>query len=269
MATKSEEIARKLAARIGEGREFPPGSTLPGFSELTEHYGVSRLTISRAIELLSQRGLVRSVKKSGTRVLQQAPRRTVHDAVQRQGGIGYLFPTAAATDGPWTLHGPLTVARLPLPEDAADFLGVPAGTEALRRRRVSSPVGEPPFQLADSWLHPEELEGVAGLDEWHAGPGGYMDRIEEAGHGPLTWKRFVRHGMPTTEEAQLLEVSRQLPVWRQYTVSLSARTSEPLEVTVVVIPGDRVEYATTLRRDGTARWPVESIALVPQSFDVG
>lgn len=250
MATKSEEIADRLAARIGPGKDFPPHSTLPGFSELSAEFGVSLLTISRAVEQLALRGLVRTVKKAGTLVLQPVERRTVHEVVRRSPDSGYVFPVHASAPGTWVLHGRPQFSRLDLPDEIADLLGIEHGTKTARHRRVSSPVGEPPLQLADTWLHPELLEAVPKLAEATPGTRSYLDVIEqEAGHGPLSWMRFLRTDVPTAEEEQLLKISRQLPVWRQYTVGTSGRTNKPVEVTAVVIPGSRVEYATKLRRE--------------------
>ncbi|MET9932376.1 MULTISPECIES: GntR family transcriptional regulator [unclassified Streptomyces] len=269
MATKSEEIADALAARIGPGRDYPPDSTLPGFDELTREFGVSRLTISRAVELLARRNLVRTVKKTGIIVLQPVARRTVREIVRRSAN-GYVFPVAASAPGPWILHGRHQVGRLPLPEPVAELFGLDPGTLALRLRRVSSPPGEPPLQLADTWLHLAELDSLPELETWEPGIGGHLDVIEQkAGHGPLSWERRERVDMPTSEEAQLLQVARQLPVWRQYTIGTSGRTDRPVEVTAAVIPGARIEYATKLRRDGSARWPVEAVTPAPVSFDVG
>jgi GntR family transcriptional regulator len=270
VATKSEEIADLLAERIGPDREFPPDSKLPPFDDLERQYEVSRLTVSRAISLLAQRGLVRSVRKSGVIVLRPVERCTVRDVVRRSPSGGYVFPVRAAAPGVWALHGRPQESRLPMPDEIADLFGAEPGTEALRRRRVSSPQGEAPLQLADTWLHPELLEAVPVLVESDTGPGGYLDVIEHAaGHGPLTWDRILRIGRPTAEEAKLLQVSRELPVWRQYTVGISARTQLPVEITSVVIPGERAEYTTRLRRDSSARWPVEPIGPTPQSLDVG
>ena len=203
-------------------------------------------------------------------MLRPVERRTVREVVRRSPGGGYIFPVRAAAPGAWVLHGRSQVSRLAMPDEIADLFGVEHGTQALRRRRVSSPPQEPPLQLADSWLHPELLAALPVLAELDTGPGGYLDVVEHtAGHGPLSWDRLLRIGMPSAEEAKLLQVSRELPVWRQYTVGISGRTRRPVEITAVVIPGERAEYATRLRRDGSARWPVEPIASTPQSVDVG
>ncbi len=51
------QIADDLAARIGNG-EFPPGTALPSYRQLSEIYSVSVATIARAISLLHDRGAV-------------------------------------------------------------------------------------------------------------------------------------------------------------------------------------------------------------------
>jgi GntR family transcriptional regulator len=50
-------IADDLAARIELG-EYPRGTTLPSYKQLSEIYGVSVATIARAISLLHDRDLV-------------------------------------------------------------------------------------------------------------------------------------------------------------------------------------------------------------------
>jgi DNA-binding FadR family transcriptional regulator len=60
--------AGKLRTAILTG-EHAPGATLPGERELSERFGVSRLTLRAALGRLSSEGLVQSVHGSGTRVL--------------------------------------------------------------------------------------------------------------------------------------------------------------------------------------------------------
>lgn len=51
------EIADDLAARIASG-EYPPDSKLPSYSQLADLYSVSYATAHRAIQSLTDRGLV-------------------------------------------------------------------------------------------------------------------------------------------------------------------------------------------------------------------
>jgi GntR family transcriptional regulator len=51
------EIARALRARLVEG-EFPAGRLLPSEAELSGEYGVSRVTMRRALEVLREEGVL-------------------------------------------------------------------------------------------------------------------------------------------------------------------------------------------------------------------
>jgi GntR family transcriptional regulator len=57
-------IARTLAERVNSG-EYPAGGRLPSGSELRAEFGVSPMTVRRALSLLEQQGLVTGVKGRG------------------------------------------------------------------------------------------------------------------------------------------------------------------------------------------------------------
>jgi DNA-binding GntR family transcriptional regulator len=59
------QIERDLHRRI-DLLEFRPGSRLPSENELAAHYGVSRMTVRRAIESLVSDGYLRSKRGSGS-----------------------------------------------------------------------------------------------------------------------------------------------------------------------------------------------------------
>jgi GntR family transcriptional regulator len=258
---KFEEVAADLRRRINDG-ELSPGDTLPKTDELIEHYGYSKETVRAAVDVLAKEGLVRVIRRRGTVVQDRSvgrrriPRST---SVMRDPRRGYIFPAASRPDEPWEVHGQPKRMFAPIPADIAERLGVEAGTEVMRRRRVTSPAGEPPFQIADAWIHPDVVAEAPQSGEIGTGPGGYLDRIEEAGHGPLEWEESTRVRMPTKEEANLLQIPVEMPVWETTTVGVSARTGEPVEASVRVIPGDRAEFVSKLLRDDSARWPVEPV----------
>ena len=153
------DIAAELRDPHPRG-EWAPGANLPRMADLAREYGVNRDTLARAIAVLEAEGLVWAVPRRGTVVTARhvpaaAAARELRQA-QRRGRTspGYSFPSASAQEV-WVHHVPRT-ARLEKLTDPrlARMLGVPEGTEVMRRHRVTGPAGEPPFQTNDSWIHP-------------------------------------------------------------------------------------------------------------------
>ncbi|MFD7720738.1 GntR family transcriptional regulator [Streptomyces sp. NPDC059814] len=260
-----EEVAADLRTRI-RGGEYEVGGTLPRYEDLTAMYGVGRGVISAALAILEREGLVRPIKRRGIVVLDwRIERRRIArgQLVTRNPRSGYVFPAASRPDERWVPHGRPFRERLPAPERVAALLSIEAGAETLRRRRVTSPAGEPPFQVVDTWLSEAAIRDAPQIAEASTGPGGYLDRLEEAGHGPISWTEFIRTRMPSREEAQLLEISEEMPVLETTIVGKSAKSGDPIEVTIRAIPADRVELVSELRRDKAASWPTEPVSPTP------
>ncbi|WP_326683042.1 GntR family transcriptional regulator [Streptomyces sp. NBC_01237] len=256
-----DEVARDLRERIHTG-EYPPGATLPKYSDMTTTYGVGRGVVSQAIAVLEREGLVRPIKRTGIVVLdwtRERRRITRGLLVARDPHRGYIFPAASRPDEPWQVHGRPFREYVPASARIAEILGVDAGLPTLRRRRVTSPEGEVPFQLVDTWISPTAVRDAPQVADPSTGPGGYIDRLEEAGHGPLAWTEHTRARLPDREEARLLEISPEMPVFEMALLGTSAMTQEVIEVTVRVIPADRVEMVSELKRASSAAWPTEPV----------
>lgn len=256
MTAKYHDIAADLRRRI-EGGEWLPGTTLPGYAALVEQYGVGRGVISSALQVLQDAGLVSVVKRRGITVRERGVRRRIQRGtlVTRSPARGYVMPAAAGPDEAWQVHGKPSRATVPIPDRPAELLELDPGTPTLRRRRVTSPIGEPPFQLVDTWIHPTGVGDAPQVADRDTGPGGYLDRLEDAGHGPITWTEYMRIRMPTAEEARQVQMPAAMPAMELARVGVSARTERPIEVTLCVIPADRVEVVSELRRARSAQWP--------------
>lgn len=252
--------ADELRRRIRAG-EFEVGTTLPRVSELAEQRGVSPQTIRHAFAALERQGLVRVVRGTGAIVQPEAPpRRRIRRGllVTRDPARGYIFPAAASPGEKWDTHMAIK-AVLKAPDEVTSRFGLEPGTGVLRRRRITSPEGQAPFQIVDTWISPEIVAEAPQVAEASTGPGGYLDRIEEAEHGPVSWTETTRVRMPQKEEAKLLQIAPTLPVFELVLEERSARTDAPVAVTIRVIPGDRVEMVADLKRDSSATWPVEPV----------
>jgi GntR family transcriptional regulator len=59
------QLAAILRARIEAG-DLAPGRRIPSMTTLQQEYGVSRITIRHAVDLLVEEGLVRTVRGLGT-----------------------------------------------------------------------------------------------------------------------------------------------------------------------------------------------------------
>ena len=64
------QLANDLAARIERG-EFPLGSRLPSEADLAEHYGTAKMTVRRALSILRERGMIRTLHGRGSVVVGQ------------------------------------------------------------------------------------------------------------------------------------------------------------------------------------------------------
>ena len=62
------QVATDLADRIDKG-EFPRGGRLPSETELAEHYGVAKMTVRRALDVLRDRGIIRTLHGRGSVVV--------------------------------------------------------------------------------------------------------------------------------------------------------------------------------------------------------
>ncbi|MCP2336267.1 GntR family transcriptional regulator [Actinomadura rupiterrae] len=266
MATaRYREIADSLRRRVQDG-EWSPGDTLPRHVDLAKEYGAGRNAVAAAIKMLEDEGLLWAVPRRGTivrpdkrRVIMRTDlvrRNTRHVVDGRPASGGYSFP-AAQGDELWVHHVEPSVAEEEM-DDArlAHMLNVKAGSRVLRRRRVTGPPGEPPFQISNTWIHPRGVADAPLVREpYGTGPGAWLDRLEEAGHGPIEWLERRRARMPNAEEAGLLQIPVSLPVWEIVRIGYSAKDENAVEVTQVVIPSDRMEEVCRLRRDPSAQWP--------------
>jgi len=252
------DIAAKIRARIEAG-EWEPGAKLPRLDDFAAEYGANRDTIGRAIGVLETEGFVWAVQGRGITVRYgtMRPRRPRGNLVKRNATApGYSFPSASSQEV-WKHNIPPVASPEPLTDPRiAKLLGVPVGSSVMRRFRVTGPVGEPPFQVNISWIHPRVAD-VPGVASQAPGPGDWLYRLEMAGHWPISWMEIHRARMPTKDEAALLEIPTNLPVLEIVRVGTSGRDGKPIEVTEYIVASDRVETVHVLHRDESAQdpWP--------------
>jgi GntR family transcriptional regulator len=257
--SRYEDIAAEIRTRI-EGGEWQPGAKLPRLNDLAKEYGANRDTIGRAIATLESEGYVWAVQGSGITVRygMMRLRRPRGNMVKRNVAAespGYSFPSATGQEI-WKHHVPPSASEEPLTNSRiARLLGVPVGSSVLRRFRVTGPESEPPFQINVSWIHPRGVADAPEVADQEPGPGGWVARLEMAGHWPISWMEIHRARMPSKDEADLLEIPTSLPVLEIVRVGTSGGDERPIEVTEYIVASDRVETVQVLHRDESAQGP--------------
>src|SRR5689334_19628805 len=135
------QVADGLRERIGKG-SYGPSGALETEAELCRAFGVSRITVRRALELLRDEGMVTSRKGSGWSV--------AVDPVRQVLGT---FPTVEASlreDGVAFRRQVLEFGYQAAPPDIARALRLPEGAEVLRVQRLNF-ADEHAVDLVTTW----------------------------------------------------------------------------------------------------------------------
>ena len=131
------DLETALRARIARGT-YPPGSRLPSLAELTKEFGVSAITVRRALRELTYEGLVQGHQGLGVfvktkprihRVLAGDPDRSIGDEIGRAGFVPRLEEIDYLT--------------MPAAEDVAARLGLRPGTRIYRHQKLTYANDEP------------------------------------------------------------------------------------------------------------------------------
>jgi DNA-binding GntR family transcriptional regulator len=228
---KYAQVIAEIQRRISEG-EYAPGTLLPSEHQLMDEFGVSRPTIVRALMWLRQDGWIETQQGRGSFVRGRPA----------LAGVQRTRPAENALELPETaLSGQLVQAGVKLaPAYVTTLLGLKAGTKAFLRQRLLSEDDGTPVELASIWL---PLEIAAGTDL--ASPELLGESIRH--HLQSRKKLRLDHAVerisarkPVGEEAALLGVAADAPVLNVIVTAYDA-TSEPVQVTDIVLPGDRHE----------------------------
>ncbi len=261
MANQYERISTDLRHQIEVG-ELPPGDRLPAETALAEHYGVSVPTVRQGVGVLQAEGLVEKQHGRGTFVRRQ-PTRVTRDNLRhqwekdraRETKLERLKTGATEHDTGLTVNDLVFVAKYeqqPADADLAQVFGVPEGTTLLKRTyRTRYSEERTPFNVARSYLVLDMVAGNPDLlrEDQEPWPGGTQNQLHTVG---IELDRIVetfRARPPTPEETEELglPVGVSVIVLRKTSIDTTDRV---VEVSDVVLPGDRTEmvYTTKLNR---------------------
>lgn len=192
-----EQVKAHLKARLARG-EWPPGALMPSESELVAQFGVSRMTVNRALREMQLEGLVDRIKGSGTyaaqlyRVSSTLTIRDIHEEILSRGHVHEA-----------RVHH---VAAIVADASAAERLGVAPGVRLFHSVVVHLENGVP-IQCEDRLVNPRCAPDYLQVDFTRVTPTHYLLEV-----APL-WKAHfrVQAGLPTRTEARLLGLKTSDP----------------------------------------------------------
>jgi GntR family transcriptional regulator len=228
-----KEIMRE---RIRSG-EWKPGELIPSERELSEKYGISRMTARQAITDLVNEGLFYREQGKGTFVSQ---RKITQQLIHL---TGFTEDIRARGQRPGTKV--LSAKMQPADEDTAEKLRINPGTPIFRLQRLRLADDEPlaielsqiSFKGCERLLE-EDLEQNS------------LYRLLEAKYGIALMEadQELEAGLTGSEEAQLLKISVGSPVLFTRRITYTER-NQPIEYAKAVYCGNKYTFYTHMKRE--------------------
>lgn len=223
-----------IARRIQDGT-WRAGDRLPSENDLVAQFGMSRMTVNRALRELVEQGRIVRVAGVGSFVAEDKPQSTLLQIANlaaeiRQRGHDYQCKV-------------LVVERISAPVDVAAALDLRAGASVFHTLCVHLEDGVP-VQLEDRYVNPRLVPAFGAQDFSSLQPSEFLVR-----NVPFDQMEHVVDAvLPTAEQAQLLQMGPADPC-----LLLTRRTwSHGVPVTMVrcLHPGSRYRLGSRFRADG-------------------
>jgi GntR family histidine utilization transcriptional repressor len=214
-----------LKEGLGHGR-WPPGSLMPSEADLVARFGVSRMTVTRALRELQTEGLVTRIQGVGTfaahlsKVSSTLTIRDLHDEITERGHRH---------------HAEVHIAREEnATAELAKQLGLADGDAVFRTLIIHFENGLP-LQCEDRYVNPACAPDYLSVDFTQTTPTHYLLEV-----APLWEAQFsIEASRPSAQEAKLLRIARDEPclVLVRRTVSRGV----PITLARLVHPGSRYQ----------------------------
>ncbi|QTD45708.1 histidine utilization repressor [Ottowia testudinis] len=215
--------------------DWPAGARLPSESELVAQFGLSRMTVNRALRELAADGRITRVAGVGSFVAEKKPQSTLLHIASignevRARGHAYDFDL-------------LTAQASPAPLAAAEALEVAPGTRLAHVLGVHRDNGTP-VQLEERWVNPRLAPRFLAQDWRRTTPSDYL--VQHVPYDEI--EHLVDAVLPTAEQARLLEMPSRAPC-----LLLTRRTFSALQPVTWVRcwhPADRFQLGSRFARHG-------------------
>ncbi|MCT1367180.1 MULTISPECIES: GntR family transcriptional regulator [Kocuria] len=233
MVHKHEKV--RTALRRYALTELSPGASLPGERQLEKHFGVSRITVRRAVADLVAEGVLVRIHGKGTFVSHGRVRSDLHLASFTEDmGLAGLQPSTQI----------LVAEPLTPPSEVSEFFGLGANQPTLCIKRLRS-ANDAPVSVDESWMRPDLTEFLLAQD------------LTKSLYGHLSTTDFpVRSAHQTVEAtsaeselAQVLDIAEASPVLRfiRHTFSVQDGAPVPLEYSISTYRSDRYQLSMHLQ----------------------
>ncbi|BAL97150.1 histidine utilization repressor [Rubrivivax gelatinosus] len=207
-----------------ERGEWPPGALMPSEAELVARFGVSRMTVNRALRELQGEGLVERSQGVGTFAAQRhrlASTLTIRDLHEELAARGQQHEAEV-----------LLKAEEAAPPALAERLGLAPGAPVFHTVIVHRADGLP-LQLEDRYVNPAAAPGYLDVDFATTTPTHYLLQV-----APLWEAEYsVEASAASAEEARRLAIAEGDPCL--VVVRRTRRLDGPITIARLVHPGAR------------------------------
>jgi GntR family transcriptional regulator len=232
-----KQIADHLREAIQRG-DLPPGTKVPSESQLMAHYGVARMTLRNALQILQSEGLTVAEHGRGVFVRSRPPvRRLASDRFarrHRERGKAAFIAETEGTGGTPSVDS-IQVSEIKASADVAERLGLATGESVIVRSRRYLVDGHP-VETAVSYI-PSEIARGTQIAQPDSGPGGIYARLEETGHRLDHFEEEIRCRMPLRQEAKVLRLAPGVPVFHLVRTAF-AEDGKAVEICDTVMSSD-------------------------------
>jgi len=192
-----EQVKAFIKTRISAGT-WKPGDPVPSEAALAAQFGISRMTVNRALRELAGEGMVTRVQGSGTRVAELhriSSRLTIRDIHEEVAERGHVHTTRV-----------LLVEAEKASADLARTLGLRTGAKVFHTLLVHLENGVP-IQYEDRYVNPVAAPDFLATDFTQTTPTHHLLL-----HSPLTGASYsIEACLPTAQEAKQLGIKRSEP----------------------------------------------------------
>ena len=243
-----QQIHHLLRHRIATG-EYPAGSKIPSESELCRELAVSRVTVREALRELVRGDMLVKKHGKGAFVTAETPRRL--QTVKYAGFLEDLqerVQKLTVTD--------VDVKTVPAAADIAAALGLAAGTDIVRIRRLRH-IDDEPFSFTVNYL-PVEIGKRIRAKDLYSVP--LVKILQTELRIPILRAQETIDAVPADPEvAQRLGITVLYPVMHMRRVMFTT-ADKPFEVVETFYRADKYHYSVNLvrvKRKGKWTWKTE------------